>query len=100
MKQVIIRIKDVRGRTIHKEYFLSNSSYQSNASEYVQDRLLPGMEVTISAGRYIYTGFTYEDCLNDVNDYPEDYESVDDVIRHNLTNSQLSIDIRSYLPQY
>jgi len=109
MKQVIIRIRDYKGRLISKNYYYSQAQYFENAFDFIKNQLLPGMEVQIKIGNQYSKFFTYEECQNEAEEYKyvysdnEDlmYRTIDGVIYNNsIEDYSVKYYIKDYLPRY
>ena len=104
MKQVIIRIRDDRGKLISKIYYTSQAQYFNSsysAFKFISEQLLPGMEVQIKVGNNYSKFFTYAECEDEVVLYPEEFKNVDEVIYHeSVEDYSVNYFIRNYLPEY
>jgi len=99
MKYVIIRIQK-GNRTLKRLYYVSYVDYEFRAYKDVQKTLKPGLTAYIKVGNQAARFIDYEDCEQKLKDWPQDYETLNDVIYDEVNDCTLSYYIKEYLPRY
>lgn len=103
-KQIIVRIIDadsVKIKTIKKRYYYTLEGYEEDIYNFVKD-LKPRQEVYIKVGNRYSHFRAYEDYEQDFIDYPQDYNTIQDVIWEDLKGNCNAprYYIREYLGRY
>lgn len=75
VKQIIIRIKDCKGKLVAKDYYYSQTRFNEEASNFIYRFLRPGDEVQIKIGNQYAKYLTHSELL----DLMKDYELLDGV---------------------
>lgn len=103
MKQIIIRVKDYKGRLIAKDYYYSQARFNEEAAEFIYLNLNPGDEVQIKIGNLYCQYLTHSELLDIMKEYELDgYDYTEyEVIRDYLIQGySIQYYMKEYLPQY
>lgn len=104
MKQIIIRIKDYKGKLIAKDYYYSQVRFNDEAAEFIFKNFEPGDEVQIKIGNLYTLYFTHSELMDAMQDY-KIYDNLD--LNHKqviqlkyIEDYSIQYYMKEYLPQY
>ena len=98
-RQVIIKIRDLKGKLRATQYYYCSSDFSTEAPKYIKENMFKGCEIQIKVGNQYSSFYSYEE-LQEL--AKEDNIEVSSVIYGWLNSpiSSVKYYVENYLPKY
>ena len=103
MKQVIVRVqKETKSgyKTIARFDYTSSVSYDYYVFNDVKDYFKEGITIYVKVGNQFFYDISYDNVITTMEEYPDEYETVEDKLNAELHYSDLMYYVKDYLGRW